>query len=191
MSNITSNPKVTIDSNTAGNPGITIEPNTAVNSKMAIDSNITIQKISSEIENQITEIWGGWVKEYGCLHYGDGCCSLAALWNGKPVGFISAYPLQYPAPLQAYQDAYIDNIEVLPDFRRQGIAARLLAMTEQWAKDYGYRQLRSWSSDDKTEALAMWYALGYGICPAIMRGVSVKKGFEDKPICGFYVVKTL
>ncbi len=37
----------------------------------------------------------------------------------------------------------------------------------------------------------MWYALGYGICPAIMRGESVIKEFVGKPIYGFYVVKVL
>lgn len=154
-------------------------------------SKIIFKEINREIEKQIIEIWGDWVVKYGCLHYGDGCYSLAALCDRKPVGFISAYPLQLPAPLQAYRDAYIDDIEVREDFRRQGIARKLLSMTEQWAKDYGYRQIRAWSSDDKTEAIPMWYALGYGVCPAIMRGECVIKEFAGKPICGFYAVKPL
>ena len=113
-------------------------------------SEIIFKEINPEIEKQIVGIWGDWVVKYGCLHYGDGCYSLAALCDGKPVGFISAYPLQLPEPLQAYRDAYIDDIEVHEDFKRQGIARKLLSMTEQWAKDYGYRQIRAWSSEDKT-----------------------------------------
>lgn len=154
-------------------------------------SDIVFKEITEEIEKQIVEIWGDWVIKYGCLHYGDGCYSLAALFGGKPIGFISAYPLRLPEPLQAHCDAYIDDIEVHEDFRRQGVARKLLSMTEQWAKAYGYRQIRAWSSDDKTEAIPMWYALGYGVCPAVMRGECVVEEFAGKPIYGFYAVKTL
>ncbi|MDE7282103.1 MAG: GNAT family N-acetyltransferase [Lachnospiraceae bacterium] len=152
---------------------------------------ITFKEIDKEIEKQIVEIWGNWVTEYGCLHYGDGCYSLAAIYDGKPVGFISTYPVQLPVPLQMYSDAYIDDLEVHEDFRRQGIAREMLSMTESWAKAYGYHQIRSWSSDDKKEAIPMWYSLGYGVCPAIMRGISVIKEFIGKPVYGFYVSKVL
>lgn len=153
--------------------------------------NIVYKEIDESIEKQIVNIWGDWVTEWGCLHYGDGCYSLAALVDGVPVGFISTYPLQLPEPLDMYCDAYIDDLEVAENYRRKGIASTLLSMTEEWAKAYGYRQIRSWSSDDKLEAIPMWYALGYGVCPAIMRGVSVIKEFIGKPIHGFYVSKVL
>lgn len=152
---------------------------------------IKFQEIDTNLEQQIIEIWGSWVKDWSCLHYGDGCYSLAAVCDGKPIGFISAYPAQLPPPLQMHWDAYIDVLDVHRDFRRQGIARELLTRTEQWAKAYGYSQIRSWSSDDKSEAIPMWYALGYGVCPAVMRGVSVKKEFIGKPIHGFYVSKVL
>ena len=152
---------------------------------------ISFNEINPAIEQQIIAIWGDWVAEYGCLHYGDGCYSLAAVCDGKPIGFVSVYPAQLPPPLQMHWDAYIDVLDVHRDFRRRGIARALLHKTEQWAKAYGYRQIRSWSSDDKSEAIPMWYALGYGVCPAMMRGVSVKKEFIGKPINGFYVSKVL
>lgn len=82
-------------------------------------SEIIFQEINQEIEKQIAEIWGDWVIKYGCLHYGDGCYSLAALCDGKPVGFISAYPLQFPEPLQMFRDAYIDDIEYDGKFLRR------------------------------------------------------------------------
>lgn len=34
-------------------------------------------------------------------------------------------------------------------------------------------------------------ALGYGVCPAVMRGESVISEFVGKPIYGFYAVKVL
>lgn len=153
--------------------------------------NIVYKEIDAKIEEQIVAIWGDWVLEYGCLHYGEGCYSLAAMVDGVPVGFISTYPARLPKPLDMHYDAYIDDLEVDKNYRRMGIASTLLSKTEEWARAYGYRQIRSWSSDDKAEAIPMWYALGYGVCPAIMRGVSVKKEFVGKPIYGFYVSKVL
>ena len=146
---------------------------------------LIFKEINQEIEQQIIARWGNWVKEYNCLHYGDGCYSLAAMYDEKPIGFISTYPSQLPPPLQIHRDAYIDVLDVHKDFRRQGIARELLSKTEVWAKAYGYRQIRSWSSDDKSEAIPMWYALGYGVCPAIMRGVSVKKSFSGNRSTAF------
>lgn len=131
--------------------------------------NIVYKEIDKRLEEQIVETWGAWVIQYGCLYYGEGCYSLAAIVDGVPVGFISTHPMQLPKPLDMHYDAYISDLEVDENYRRKGIASRLLAMMEEWAKEYGYRQLRAWSSDNEVEAISMWYALGYGVCPAIMR----------------------
>lgn len=152
---------------------------------------IVYQGIDKEMEKKIVQVFGEWVTEFECIHYEEGSYSIAALYEDKPVGFISTYPLNLPEPLQQYSDAYIDVIEVHENFRRQGIAKKLLSMTEEWAKDYGYPQVRSWSSDDKAEAIPMWFALGYGVCPAVMRGESLLKEFAGMPIYGFYVSKIL
>jgi hypothetical protein len=37
--------------------------------------------------------------------------------------------------------------------------------TDHAAKAGAY-QVRGWSSQDKTEAIQMWKALGFGLCPA-------------------------
>ena len=63
------------------------------------------------------------------------------------MGYISTYPLYYPVPLQESYDAYIDDIEVGAEYRRKGIAAELIKRTEEWAKNYGYRQIRSWKQN--------------------------------------------
>jgi len=154
-------------------------------------SNIIYKEINQEIEKKIIAKYGNWVKEYNCLHYGEGCYSVVALCDDEPIGFISTYPLHYPKPMQSYYDAYIDDIEVDEAYRRHGIATQLIKLTEVWAMEYGYHQIRSWSMDDKKEAIPMWYALNYCMCPAIMRGTSVIKEFVGKPVYGYYVAKML
>ncbi len=153
--------------------------------------NITYREIDKEIEEKIINIFGEWVKKYNCLHYGEGCYSIAAMLNNQPIGFISIYNRNYPEPLSEYSEAFIDVIEVDENYRTRGIATKLLRLTEAWAKKYGYHQIGSWSSDDKKEAIQMWYALDYCVSPAVMRGQSVVKEFKNKPIHGFYVAKIL
>jgi GNAT superfamily N-acetyltransferase len=154
-------------------------------------SKIIYKEINKEIEEKIIVKYGKWVKEYNCIHHGKGCYSVAALNNDEPVGFISTYPLYYPEPMESYCDAYIDDIEVDEAYRRLEIATQLIKLTELWAKGYGYHQIRSWSSDDKKEAITMWYKLNYCMCPAIMRGTSVIREFVGKPVHGYYVSKIL
>lgn len=152
-------------------------------------NDIVYRQLNPIIEQEVMDSFGGWAMDY--LHTGEGCHTLVALDGDKPVGFISTYPLQYPEPLEYHNDAYIDVLEVAEGYRRRGIAGKLVGFSENWAREYGYKQIRAWSSDDKIEAIRMWYALDYCICPAWMRGYSAIKGYEGIPINGFYVAKVL
>jgi GNAT superfamily N-acetyltransferase len=82
------------------------------------------------------------------------------------VGLISVYWKTLPLPLPETCEGYIDILEVHKDFRRRGIATRLIDMALERAKDKGAYQIRSWSSLDKTVAIPMWKTLGFGLCPA-------------------------
>jgi len=62
----------------------------------------------------------------------------------------------------------------------------MISRTEKWAKEYGYRQIRAWSSQDKIEAIPMWYALDYCMCPA-----KIWVEWCKKVVDGFYVTKKL
>jgi len=152
---------------------------------------IVYREVDRKIEDAIVRTFGEWVREFACIHRGDGCLSLAALHGERPVGFISTFGRNYPEPLSDYTEAFIDVIEVDEHYRRRGIAATLLRMTEDWAKGYGYHQIASWSSDDKTEAIHMWYALDWCVCPAVMRGESLLEEFRGEKNPGFYVAKML
>ncbi len=120
------------------------------------------------------------------LHFGEDCYTLVAFNNNEAVGIISTYPKNFSDPLSECKDAYIDIIEVDTQYQRQGIASHMIMLTEKWAKEYGYFQIRSWSSDNKLEAIPMWIALGYSMCPA-----KIWIEWCQKIVDGFYVVKQL
>jgi ribosomal protein S18 acetylase RimI-like enzyme len=117
------------------------------------------------------------------MHLVDGF-SILALSDGLPVGLISVYWKRLPPHLEPEVDAYIDILEVHRDFRRQGIARRLIACAMDRARAEGMTQIRAWSSEDKTEAIHLWKKLGFGLCPAVTysNGQSVKGFFVVKPL---------
>ena len=110
--------------------------------------------------------------------------SILALCDGEPIGLISVYWRELPPPLVSATEGYIDIIEVCQGFRRQGIATKLIEMSAERARKQGIYQLRAWSSEDKTEAIPMWQALGFGLCPA----TTYPGGQEVK---GYFVTQVL
>ena len=133
------------------------------------------------LQQQIAAEWGEVAARH--MHFADGF-SVVALAGGNPVGLISVYWRPLPPPLLETCEGYIDIIEVRPGFRRRGIARRLVEIAIERAKAHDAYQLRAWSSDDKMEAIPMWKALGFGLCPATVtsRGQEVKGYFVTKPI---------
>jgi GNAT superfamily N-acetyltransferase len=85
-------------------------------------------------------------------------------------------------PLSETCEGYIDILQVHRDFRRQGIATRLIDLSLARAHEKGAYQMRAWSSLDKPEAIQMWKALGFGLCPA--------KTYPDgQEVTGYFVTK--
>lgn len=149
-------------------------------------SEITYKAIDVNEVPKIAEIFGDYIIRFNCFHFGEGCLSLAAYDGDMPVGIISTYPLEYPRPLAHMKDAYIDVLEVDEKYRKQCIARGMISRTEKWAKENGYRQIRAWSSEDKKEAIPMWYALDYCMCPA-----KIWVEWCKEMVDGFYVAKKL
>jgi GNAT superfamily N-acetyltransferase len=102
--------------------------------------------------------------------------ALAAL---APVGLIAVYQRPLPPPLAGVDEGFINIIEVIPACRRQGIGSRLVALSRERCRAEGWYQLRAWSSDDKVEAIALWRALSFTLCPATEhpRGLEVHGHF--------------
>lgn len=112
---------------------------------------------------KIADDWGATAAQH--MHIADGY-SILALSDSIPVGLIALYWRSLPPPLVDTYEAYIDIIEVRPEFRRQGIATQLIELSLEKARTRHAYQVRAWSSTDKTAAIPMWQALGFGLCPA-------------------------
>lgn len=154
---------------------------------------IVVQEMDSSIQEAVIEQHGDWVREEGCLVEGPGCCRIAAVDtdSGQVAGFAALRPARWIAPLEQETDGFIEVIEVGKAYRRQGIGRALVERLEKFAAEYGYYQIRAWSSCDKVEALHMWRRLQYCMCPAVMLGQSVRKEFAQQPIVGYYYAKLL
>lgn len=133
------------------------------------------------IRSRILNEWGEQAARH--MHLTDGF-SIVATRGADIAGLVSTYWKQLPAPLMDGLDAYIDILEVHSEFRRQGIARRLIEISMDRAKQKGMRQIRAWSSEDKTAAIHLWKALGFGLCPA-----TIYPGGQE--VQGFFVVRIL
>lgn len=144
--------------------------------------NLHFVKADSSIRVSVAQQYGDVAGRH--LHFDDGF-TLVAIDSGNIVGFASFVWRRLTSPLDHLMECFIDIIETRQDFRRKGIARRLVAMAEDIAKHEGAYQLRAWSSEDKTEALPMWAALQFGLAPAVVYpgGKEVHGFFVTKPIC--------
>ena len=133
------------------------------------------------MKDRVCAEWGEKAARH--MHLTDGF-SIVTLDDETLVGLISVYAKKLPAPLLGLFEWYIDILEVHKDYRRQGIATNLIEMAYTRAKESGIYQIRSWSSEDKIEAIPMWKALGFGMCPAITYP-------QGKEVKGYFVVKVL
>lgn len=152
---------------------------------------MTYVEITEMLEDRIVQQYGNWVRDYNCLVRGENCYLIAAIDGEKVAGFAALHPANWIPPLEDKEDAFIEVIEVSHEYRRQGIGSHLVKLMEEFASAHGFRQIRSWSSEDKVEALQMWYKLGFCMCPAAQLGPSVKPGYENQQIVGYYYGKLL
>jgi len=110
--------------------------------------------------------------------------AFAALDGDRPVGIIAVYRRRLPPPLLQTDEGFINIIEVSEGYRRQGIGTRLVELSLERCRALRLHQVRAWSSEDKTEAIPMWKALGFALCPATEhpRGLEVKGYFVARQL---------
>lgn len=146
-------------------------------------SEITIQYVWADetLKRQIATEWTEVTARH--MHLEDGF-TIVATRNKRPIGLISIRWQRLPSPLAETHEGYIDIIEVREGFRRQGIATHLIGKAIEQARGHSAYQLRAWSSADKTEAIPMWKALGFGLCPA----TTYPQGQEVR---GYFVTRIL
>lgn len=112
------------------------------------------------------------------LHIDDGF-SIIAMDGADITGIIAVCKELLPPPLSGTYEGFIDIIQVKPEYKRKGIARKLIELAIERCGKTGCYQLRAWSSEDKTEAIPMWKVLGFGLAPASIfpKGVEVKGYF--------------
>jgi GNAT superfamily N-acetyltransferase len=130
---------------------------------------------------RLADEWGEKAARH--LHFANGF-TVVALHQTRSVGLMSVYWRELPPPLPATVEGYIDFLEVQAPYRKQGIARRLIDLAVQRAAEYHAYQVRSWSSEDKIEAIPMWKQSGFGLCPA----TTFPGGQEVR---GYFVTKIL
>lgn len=144
-------------------------------------TNIEFTRADKQAIEAILAKWK-WVRREW-LHLENGF-TLIASNSDEVVGFIAVRWLTLPDPLKDVWEGFIDIIEVDSSYRRQGIATRLIQMSETECRINSACQLRAWSSDDKKEAIPMWHSLDFGLYPATdyPKGQAVKGYFVGKRV---------
>ena len=85
---------------------------------------------------------------------------LGAFDGEKMVGFVDATLWEKSGMREDPKTVCLDNIFVLPEYRRRGIAAKLFAAVEVWAKEQGAIRLELHTWDFNQSAIAMYQAMG-------------------------------
>jgi GNAT superfamily N-acetyltransferase len=144
-------------------------------------TDIHIVNADVALRDRLGQEWGDWASRH--MHVEDGF-SLVASCGDRPVGLLGVRWRQLPRPFTALREGYIDILHVLEEYRREGIARRLVELSLARAQAAGAVQIRAWSSVDKTEAMWLWNALGFAVCP-------VTHSMWGADITGCFVVKRL
>lgn len=76
------------------------------------------------------------------------------------VGFARATLWEESVMVKDVKTVCLDDIYVLPAYRRRGIAAKLFTEVETWAKEQGAIRLDLHAWDFNKEAIAMYQAMG-------------------------------
>jgi GNAT superfamily N-acetyltransferase len=67
--------------------------------------------------------------------------------DAKPIGVAAVYLMvNHRSEIFGFQSAYVSNVWVEPEWRRRGIASKLMGMTVDWAKNKGCEVVRLRSS---------------------------------------------
>ena len=89
-----------------------------------------------------------------------GVLQLGAFENEQLVGVVRASLWEESGMVKDKKTVCLDDIYILPAYRRKGIAARLFAEVEFWAKEQGAIRLDLHAWDFNKDAIALYQAMG-------------------------------
>ena len=85
---------------------------------------------------------------------------LGVFENEQLVGVVRATLWEESGMRKDVKTVCLDNIYVLPSYRRSGVATKLFAEVELWAKERGAIRLDLYTWDFNKTAIAMYQAMG-------------------------------
>ena len=94
------------------------------------------------------------------LDYPDGMQLGVFDTDGKMLGFVEATLWNKCGMREDLKSVCLDNIYVLPEYRRRGIAAKLFDEVEAWSRERGAVRLELHTWDFNKGAIAMYTAMG-------------------------------
>ena len=144
--------------------------------------NITYVTATSELKQRMKQESASNASDF--IRFEDNYFSIVALDGGTPIGLIVAKKRHLSKPMEKLEEAFIDIIEVHPDYQRQGIGTVLMEKVMAWAKENDVVQIRAWSEEIRYEALMLWAKLGFTFSQVDFQR-------EDEKHYGFYVAKRL
>lgn len=144
-------------------------------------SQIRYVACDAALKRRVGEVMGPVAERHVCLEDGF---TFVATEGTTPVGLLAIRRRRLPEPIPETYDGFVNIIEVSERYRRKGIAKRLVEMSIGRCRQLGLYQVRGWSSVDKREAILMWRALGFTLCP----GIEIHGGQEIK---GYLVAQKL
>lgn len=89
-----------------------------------------------------------------------GGLELGAFEDERLVGVVQATLWEESGMVKGVKTVCLDNIYVLPEYRRRGIAAKLFAKVESWAKEQGAIRLDLHAWDFNKGAIALYKTMG-------------------------------
>lgn len=89
-----------------------------------------------------------------------GCVEFGAFEGDTLIGFAAATLWNESSMRKDLKSVCLDNIFVLPTYRRRGVAAKLFAQIESWAREQGAIRLDLHTWEFNEGAIAMYKAMG-------------------------------
>lgn len=99
-------------------------------------------------------------KNYGEMLMDPACLLLGAFDEDKLLGMAGATVWSKSGMIEGIKTVCLDNIYVLPDARRKGLAKALFSAVEDWARQQGAVRLDLHVWDFNKDALALYQAMG-------------------------------
>ena len=118
-----------------------------------------IRKLTESDYEQVLELYVA-LDDFHAKARPDCCVLLGAFEGERLIGVVRATLWEDSVMVKGLRNVCLDNIYVLPAYRRRGIAARLFAMVEDWARERGAVRLDLYTWDFNKGAIAMYRAMG-------------------------------